>query len=108
MSSRLRLLLDSVPLSRVDPSVLFYQEDQVLAWQLEIGQELGAENVPLAHVVLVVEGTLRISGRDALGQPFTIAQDSCRGMVGALEWSFWCCDSYVPYHRNYKSCLLYL
>ena len=57
MSSRVRLLLDSVPFSRVDPAVLAAKEDQVLAWQLDIGQELGAENVPLAHVVLVVEGT---------------------------------------------------
>ena len=69
MSSRLRLLLDSDPLSRVDHSVVAAQEDQVLAWQLDVGSELAAENVPLAHVVLVVDGTMRISGRDALGQP---------------------------------------
>ena len=80
MSSRLRLLLDSVPLNRVDPAVLAAQEDQVLAWQLDIGQELAAENVPLAYVVLVVEGTLRISGRDALGQPFTLRR------IHAGEW----------------------
>lgn len=80
MSSRLRLLLDSVPLSRVEPSILASQEDQVLAWQLEIGQELAAENVPLAYVALVVEGTLRISGRDALGQPFTLRR------IHAGEW----------------------
>ena len=80
MSSRLRLLLDSVPLSRVDSAVLAAQEDQVLAWQLEIGSELGAENVPLAHVVLVVEGTLRVSGLDALGQPFTLRR------IHAGEW----------------------
>ena len=46
MSSRLRLLLDSVPLSRVDHSVVAAQEDQVLAWQLDVGSELAAENVP--------------------------------------------------------------
>ena len=80
MSSRLRLLLDSVPLSRVDSAVLAAQEDQVLAWQLDIGSELGAENVPLAHVVLVVEGTLRVSGRDAHGQPFTLRR------IHAGEW----------------------
>ena len=80
MSSRLRLLLDSVPLSRVEPSVLSAEEDQVLAWQLDVGQELAAENVPLAYVVLVVEGTLRISGRDALGQPFTLRR------IHAGEW----------------------
>ena len=43
-------------------------------------QELAAENVPLAYVVLVVEGTLRISGRDALGQPFTLRR------IHAGEW----------------------
>ena len=80
MSSRLRLLLDSAPLSRVDQSILASQEDQILAWQLDVGAELAAENVPLAHVVLVVEGTLRISGRDALGQPFTIRR------IHAGEW----------------------
>ncbi len=80
MSSRLRLLLDSLPLSRVNPSVLAAQEDQVLAWQLDIGAELAAENVPLAHVVLVVEGTLRISGRDVHGQPFTLRR------IHAGEW----------------------
>ena len=80
MSSRLRLLLDSVPLSCVDPAALAEQEDQVLAWQLDIGQELAAENVPLAYVVLVVEGSLRISGRDALGQPFTLRR------IHAGEW----------------------
>ena len=83
MSSRLRLLLDSVPLSCVDPSVLAKSEDQVLAWKLDIGTELAAENVPLAHVVLVVEGTLRISGRDAHGQPFTFAGFTQSG--GALS-----------------------
>ena len=80
MSSRLRLLLDSAPLSRVDPSVLSAQEDQVLAWQLDVGSELGAENIPLGHVALVVEGSLRISGRDALGQPFTLRR------IHAGEW----------------------
>ena len=84
MSSRLRLLLDSVPLSCVDPSVLAKSEDQVLAWKLDIGTELAAENVPLAHVVLVVEGTLRISGRDAHGQPFTI-----RRIHPGEWWGLW-------------------
>ena len=84
MSSRVRLLLDSVPFSRVDPAVLAAKEDQVLAWQLDIGQELGAENVPLAHVVLVVEGTLRISGRDALGQSFTL-----RRVYPGEWWGLW-------------------
>ena len=41
---------------------------------------MAAENVPLAYVVLVVEGTLRVSGRDALGQPFTLRR------IHAGEW----------------------
>ena len=55
LSSRLRLLLDSAPLSNVDPTILAEQEDAISAWQLDVGQELAAENVPIAHVVLVVE-----------------------------------------------------
>ena len=104
MSSRLRLLLDSVPLSRVDPSVLSSQEDQVLAWQLEMGQELAAENVPLAYVVLVVEGTLRISGRDALGQPFTL-----RRIHAGEWWGLWSGLSGVAAAALPKqlNCLLY-
>ena len=74
ISSRLRLLLDSAPLSNVDPKVLSAKEDAVAAWQLDVGQELATEQVPLAHAVLVVEGTLRVSGRDALGNPFTLRQ----------------------------------
>ena len=80
LSSRLRLLLDSAPLSNVDPQILAEQEDAIAAWQLDVGQELAAENIPLAHVVLVVEGTLRVSGRDAMGDPFTLRR------VHAGEW----------------------
>ena len=74
------LLLGSAPCSNVDPQILAEQEDAVAAWQLDIGQELASENIPLAHVVLVVEGTLRVSGRDALGNPFTLRR------VHAGEW----------------------
>ena len=59
-------------------------ENQILAWQIDIGSELSTENVPLAHVVLVVEGTLRISGRDALGQPFTL-----RRIHSGEWWGLW-------------------
>ena len=84
MSSRLRLLLDSAPCSNVDPQILAAQEDAVAAWQLDIGQELGTENIPLAHVVLVVEGTLRVNGRDALGNPFTL-----RRVHTGEWWGLW-------------------
>ena len=80
MSSKLTLLLGSAPCSKVDPQILADQEDAVAAWQLDIGQELASENIPFAHVVLVVEGTLRVTGRDALGNPFTLRR------VHAGEW----------------------
>ena len=63
MSSRLRLLLTPRPVVTLTHKFAA-QEDAVAAWQLDIGQELGTENIPLAHVVLVVEGTLRVNGRD--------------------------------------------
>ena len=80
ISSRVRLLLGSAPLDRVDPELLASSEDQVQAWQLDVGEQLAAENVPFAYVCLVVEGTLRLSGRDAMGQSFTIRR------VHAGEW----------------------
>ena len=64
---------------------LFHKKIPLLAWQLDVGQELAAENIPFAHVVLVVEGTLRVSGRDALGNPFTFETGPCRRVVGTLE-----------------------
>ncbi len=84
ISSRLRLLLDSATLSNVDPQILAEQEDCIAAWQLDIGQELAAENTPFAHVVLVVEGTLRVSGRDAMGNPFTL-----RRVHPGEWWGLW-------------------
>lgn len=80
ISSRVRLLLGSAPLDRVDPELLASSEDQVKAWQLDVGEQLASENVPFAYVCLVVDGTLRLSGRDAMGQSFTIRR------VHAGEW----------------------
>ena len=68
------------PLSNVDPKILSAQEDSIAAWQLDVRQELATENIPIAHVVLVVEGTLRVSGRDSLGTPFTLRR------IHAGEW----------------------
>ena len=84
LSSRLRLLLDSAPLSNIDPRILAEREDSISAWQLDVGQELASENIPLAHVVLVVEGSLRVSGRDALGNPFTL-----RRVHPGEWWGLW-------------------
>ena len=72
------------PLGRVDPAAIAADEDQILAWQLDLGSELSAENIPLAHVVLVVEGTLRIGGRDSHGQPFTL-----RRIHSGEWWGLW-------------------
>ena len=88
VSSKLRLLLDSAPFSNVDPELLAQHEDAIAAWQLDIGHELASENIPLSHVVLVVEGTLRVSGRDALGNPFTLRRvhpGDWWGLWGALS-----------------------
>ena len=84
----MRLLLDSAPFSNVDPELLAQHEDAIAAWQLDIGHELASENIPLSHVVLVVEGTLRVSGRDALGNPFTLRRvhpGDWWGLWGALS-----------------------
>ena len=80
LSSRLRLLLESAPLSNVDPQILAEREDDIAAWQLDVGQELASEHIPLSHVLLVVQGTLRVSGRDSMGNPFTVRR------VHAGEW----------------------
>ena len=84
VSSKLRLLLDSQPFSNFDPETLADQEGAIAAWQLDVGQELAAENVPLANVVLVVEGTLRVSGRDPMGDPFTL-----RRIHPGEWWGLW-------------------
>ena len=84
LSSRLRLLLGSAPFSNVTSEFVVDQEDSIAAWQLDVGQELAAENIPLAHVVLVVEGSLRVSGRDALGNPFTL-----RRVHAGDWWGLW-------------------
>ena len=76
MSSRLRLLLDSAPLSNVDPRILAEQEDSIAAWQLDVGQELAAENIPLAHVVLGGGRHLARQWPGCHGQPFTCADVS--------------------------------
>ena len=83
-SSRLRLLMESAPLDLADPALLSLQEDQVQAWQLDLGQELAAEAIPFGFVCLVVEGSLRLSGRDAMGQPFTL-----RRLHRGEWWGLW-------------------
>ena len=77
-------MLDSAPFRNVDPEQLASHEDSIAAWQLDVGHELAGENIPLAQVVLVVEGSLRVSGRDALGNPFTL-----RRVHAGDWWGLW-------------------
>lgn len=84
ISSRIRLLLDSPPFGQVDPDFLALREQEIQAWQLDLGQELAQECVPFGFVCLVVEGSLRLSGRDWLGQPFTL-----RRLHAGEWWGLW-------------------
>lgn len=84
LSSRVRLLLDAPPFDRVDPDLLSATEDQVLAWQLNLGHEIAREGVPFGFVCLVVEGGLRLTGRDWQGEPFTI-----RRLHSGEWWGLW-------------------
>ena len=47
-------------------------EKQVSALFVPLGDSIAQEQVPLSSVVLVVEGSLRVFGRDASGQEFTL------------------------------------
>jgi len=76
--------MESSPLDRADPDRLAQQEEQVQAWQLDQGQELAREGVPFGFVCLVVEGSLRLSGRDSMGQPFTL-----RRLHRGDWWGLW-------------------
>ena len=68
------------PLDRLDPALLVQHEEQVQAWQLPLGSELAREGAPFGYVLMVVEGSLRLSGRDAMGQEFTLRR------LGPGEW----------------------
>ena len=84
LSSRLQLLIEAPPFDRADADLLAQTEDQVQAWQLDLGQELATEDVPFGYVCLVVEGSLRLSGRDPMGQPFTL-----RRLHAGEWWGLW-------------------
>ena len=84
ISSRIQLLIESPPFDRADPLKLAETEEQVQAWQLDLGRELATEDVPFGYVCLVVEGSLRLSGRDAMGQPFTL-----RRLHSGEWWGLW-------------------
>ena len=76
VSSRVRLLQQYPPLDLLPTALLQSNEDQVRALFIPFGDSLSQELVPLPSVFLVVEGGLRISGRDVLGDDFTIRRIS--------------------------------
>ena len=84
LSSRVRLLLDAPPFDRADPALLAATEEQVQAWQFDLGYELAREGVPFGYVCLVVEGGLRLTGRDWQGEPFTV-----RRLHSGEWWGLW-------------------
>ena len=72
--------MDGPPLDGLDPALIVQHEEQVQAWQLPLGEELAREGAPFGFVLRVVEGNLRLSGRDAMGQEFTLRR------LGPGEW----------------------
>ena len=84
LSSRVRLLLEAPPFDRADPALLATSEEQVQAWQFDLGYELAREGVPFGYVCLVVEGGLRLTGRDWQGEPFTV-----RRLHSGEWWGLW-------------------
>ena len=84
ISSRVQLLMLGSPLDKVPSSIISENEEEVKAWQFSLGEELAREGLPFGFVVLVVEGSLRITGRDFLGQEFTL-----RRMEKGQWWGGW-------------------
>jgi len=72
--------MDGPPLDQLDPSLLIQHEELVQAWALPLGEELAREGAPFGFVLRVVEGSLRVSGRDAMGQEFTLRR------LGPGQW----------------------
>ncbi|MFS6818012.1 cyclic nucleotide-binding domain-containing protein [Synechococcus lacustris Tous-12m] len=72
--------MEGPPLNGVDTSLLMEQENLIQAWQLPFGEELAREAAPFGFVIRVVEGSLRVSGRDLIGQEFTLRK------LGPGEW----------------------
>jgi CRP-like cAMP-binding protein len=76
--------MEGPPLDGVEPSLLMQQENLVQAWQLPLGEELAREAAPFGFVLRVVEGSLRVTGRDLVGQEFTL-----RKLVPGEWWGAW-------------------
>lgn len=80
ISSRLRLLIQQPPLDKLPLDLLQQFEDKVVALFVPFGESISLESVPSTSVTLVVEGGLRLSGRDFSNQEFTLRR------VGPGEW----------------------
>jgi len=76
--------MQSPPLDQLPAALLSHSEEQVQAWQLPLGEELAREGAPFGFVLLLVEGCLRVTGRDALGQEFTL-----RRLDPGQWWGCW-------------------
>lgn len=85
VSSRVRLLQQYPPLDLLPVQLLQSYEEQVSALFIPFGDSLSEELVPSSSVFLIVEGGLRISGRDVLGEDFTLRRLSTGEWWGA--WS---------------------
>jgi subfamily B ATP-binding cassette protein HlyB/CyaB len=72
LSSIVRLLIEHPPLDNCAVDLIQACEKQVSALFVPLGDSIAQEQVPLSSVVLVVEGSLRVFGRDASGQEFTL------------------------------------
>jgi ATP-binding cassette subfamily B protein len=72
------------PLDLLPPDLISRSEDLIQAWQLPLGESLATEGAPFGFVLLVVSGSLRVSGRDAMGQEFTI-----RRLQPGQWWGGW-------------------
>lgn len=72
------------PLDQLPVELLSQAEEQVQAWQLPLGEALATESAPFGFVLLLVSGSLRLSGRDAMGQEFTL-----RRLQPGQWWGCW-------------------
>ena len=82
-SSRVRLLRQQSPLDLVSLERLQAYEERVSALLVPFGHTLGQEQAPLGSILLVVEGGLRIVGRDSSGTDFT------RRVSSGQWWGTW-------------------
>ena len=83
-SSRVRLLRQQSPLDLVSLERLQAYEERVSALLVPFGHTLGQEQAPLGSILLVVEGGLRIVGRDSSGTDFTL-----RRVSSGQWWGTW-------------------